>query len=126
MKKHQQTTLTIRGKTISVDVGVRELILQLNALPGVETYYSCQGHRGQPTAYVYFGGPGALKLLLPLAQMILSEEWVWSARRQCHVCRGCYGRLMTLEICGTGIVLRWNPKHYRRVLAMAAGLEKLA
>jgi len=34
--------------------------------------------------------------------------------------------LMTLEICGTGIVLRWNPKHYRRVLAMAAGLEKLA
>ena len=46
MKKHQQTSLTIRGKTISVDVGVRELIRQLNALPGVETYYSCQGHGG--------------------------------------------------------------------------------
>ncbi len=122
MRKHKQTTMKIDGVTITVDAGVRKLIRQFHELPGVETYHSCQGHRGATDAYVHFGGPGACQLLVPLAQMILSEHWTTCQNRP--VCRGSFGRSVRLEVTGTGMVLRWDPKDYRRLLLMIANLRK--
>ena len=119
MTTHKQLILNVRGQHISVDRGVRDLILHLNNLPGVETYYSCQGNDGEEDAYVQFGGPGAFSLLSPLAQAILREGVLWGGKHR-HACCGCLGMTVTLEIYGNGIALRWQPWDYRRVLRIVA------
>jgi len=73
MTTHKQVTLSIRGELITVDKGIREVVLLLNNLPGVATYNSCQGGHGKLEAYVQFGGIGAFLLLPPLARAILRE-----------------------------------------------------
>lgn len=123
MKAHRQITLNIHGQHIEVDRGVRDLILQLNRLPGVQSHFSCQGDPGEEDAYVRFGGPGAFPLLPLLARAILKEEKIWR-RKHRHVCCGCRSMSVTLEICGDGIALRWQPWDYRRVLKIVAGLRK--
>lgn len=44
--EHPQTYIKVKGKTLSVDVGVKELVWFLGNLPGVKTTASCQGEPG--------------------------------------------------------------------------------
>jgi hypothetical protein len=122
--KHKQITINIRGNSIAVDRGVRDLIALLNSIPGVETYNSCQCDCSQ-RGYVQFGGGGALALLPELAAGILRQEQLW--RRKCgHNCRGCRSMTVSLEIDGCGICLRWAPWDYGRVLRMVKSLRLTA
>ncbi len=115
MKAHKPITVSVHGKIISIDKGVRTLILLLNKIPELETYNSCQGGSGELDAYVQFGGVGAFSLLASLAQRILIEDNSWK-RKHRHVCRGCNRMSVYLEISGNGINLRWLPRDYHRVL----------
>jgi hypothetical protein len=123
MKKHRQTTLRVHEKNIAVDWGVRDLIRQLNAIPGIEAYYSCQGNHGANNAYVLFGGANSLVLLIPLAQAIFQEQSQWRDQHR-HVCRGCPSMTVSLEVSGLGISLRWDFRDYHRVLRMVTALRK--
>ena len=118
---HKQIQIMVRGQSISVDQGVRRLIELMNGLPGVETYHSCQGDPDEG-GYVHFGGMGALALLPKIAAAILAQERVWK-RSHRHMCRGCRGMSVTLEVRGTGICLRWATWDYARLLRM---IRKLA
>ena len=123
MTTHKQVTLSVCGELITVDKSIREVALLLNNLPGVATYNSCQGGHGERNAYVQFGGIGAFLLLPPLARAILREEQIWT-RKHNHVCRGCRGMSVKLEICGDGMALRWQPWDYRRVLRIVAAAKR--
>jgi hypothetical protein len=119
---HKQTTICVNGKTVAVDLKIRDLILQLSRLPGVQTFNSCQGEiYGQ--AYVQFGGEGALALLPRLASEILRQQQIWK-RRHRHVCNGCEGMSIQLEVAGDGICLRWAPWDYSRVLRVVRRLAE--
>ena len=123
MTTHKQVTLSVCGELITVDKGIREVVLLLNSLPGVESYNSCQGGHGKLEAYIQFGGIGAFLLLPPLARAILREEQIWR-RKHNHVCRDCRSMSVDLEICGDGMALRWQPWDYRRVLRMVAAAKR--
>jgi hypothetical protein len=123
MTTHKQVTLSVSGELIAIDKGVREVVLLLNNLPGVETYNSCQGGHGEHDAYVQFGGIGAFLLLPPLARAILREGQMWK-RKHNHVCRGCRGMTVEIEIGGDGMALRWQPWDYRRVLRIIATVKR--
>ena len=123
MNHHKQTTFTFRGRTFTVDAGIRSLIRRLNGFPGVETCFSCQGDPGDKNAYVLFRGPGAVALLAPLATAIFTEEAAWRKRHR-HVCRGCLAMTITLEVCGHGIVLRWDARDYARLMRLTATVSK--
>ncbi len=119
---HKQIDICLHRRMVTVNVGVRDLVLQLNRLPGVQTFNSCQGEvYGQ--GYVQFGGEGALALLPGLASEILRQERVWK-RRHRHVCNGCQGMSIELEVAGDGICLRWAPWDYSRVLRVVRRLAE--
>jgi hypothetical protein len=113
---HEQVEISVRGKAITVDKRVRDLIVLLNNFPGVETFYSCQGDEGEE-GYVQFGGDRALALLPKLAAGILGQEQLWR-RKHHHICRGCRSMSVSLDVCGSGICLRWARWDYGRVLRM--------
>lgn len=113
-RAHEQVCLNLHGSRIEVDKGVQELILLLNNFQGSETYNSCEGDQGQ-AGYVQFGGDGALAALPYLAAAILRQEKLWR-RNHRHVCRGCRSMSISLEVCGSGICLRWSSWDYLRVV----------
>jgi len=113
---HEQVEIRVRGNSITVDKRVRDLIVLLNSFPGVETFNSCQGDESEE-AYVHFGGDRALALVPKLAAEILRQEQLWR-RKHHHICRGCRGMSVLLEIDGFGICLRWAKWDYGRVLRM--------
>ena len=119
---HKQVKVLVRGEVVSVDSGVKELILALNQLPGIETYYSCQGEQ-YGEGYVAFGGEAAIFLIAEMTMEVFRQERIWK-RRHCHVCRGCKGMSVHLEICGGGICLRWSPWDYRRLLQMVGRVSR--
>src|SRR5258708_1698077 len=115
------------GRTIQVDKGVRDLILLLNSVPGVETYNSCQGGRSKqavpgewndPNGYVQFGGPEITKFLPKIINGIWHEQHK-------HVCRA--GRSMTirLEVNGDTVCLYWMPWDYRRLLRLLKQIKRM-
>ena len=121
---HKQVSITIHGKKVSVDEGVHDLILRFNRLPGIRTYHSCQAEEGGE-GYVQFGGAGVFRLLPALAAEILRQEKLWK-RNHRHVCWGCEGMSVHLEICGNGTCLRWSPWDYQRLLSMVERLSRPA
>jgi hypothetical protein len=121
---HEQINVTVHGKVIAVDRGVRELILLLNSFRGVETRYSCQGNPGG-AGYVLFGGEGALVLVPKLTAEILRQQQFWQRKHE-HVCRGCRRMSLSLEVCDVGICLRWDTPDYREVLKMIKRAVRIA
>jgi hypothetical protein len=121
MKAHKTVPVIVRGQSVEIDKGIRGLVVLMNEIPGVETFNSCEGG-DSGHAYVQFGGEGAFPLLPQLAQGILKEEKSWK-RNHRHVCHGCKGMSVSLEIHGSGIVLRWMPYDYRRVLKIVKSLK---
>ena len=120
---HKQIDILIRGEVVSVDERVRDLILRLNLLPGIETYNSCQGEKCGK-GYVQFGGEAAIMLIAELTVAIFKEQAKWK-RKHRHVCRGCEGMSVQLEICGSGICVRWSPWDYRRLLRMVGKVARM-
>lgn len=121
-KAHKQINVSVRGKIISIDEGVRTLVMLLNNIPQLETIASCQGDSADPYAYVYFGGAGAFLLLAALIQELRKEENSWK-REHRHVCRGCSSMSVRLEVLQDGIALRWEPRDYYRVLRIVRALQ---
>ena len=123
MKAHKTVPVIIRGQSVEIDKGIRGLVVLMNEFPGVETFNSCEGGGASAHAYVQFGGDGAFPLLPQLAQGILKEEKLWK-RNHRHVCHGCKGMSVSLEIHGSGIVLRWMPYDYHRMLKIFKALKR--
>lgn len=123
MKAHKTVPVIIRGQSVEINKAIRGLVLLMNEFPGVETFNSCEGGGASVRAYVQFGGDGAFSLLPQLAQGILNEEKLWK-RNHRHVCHGCKGMSVSLEIHGSGIVLCWMPYDFRRVLKIVKSLKR--
>ena len=121
MKAHKTVPVIVRGQNVEIDKGIRGLVVLMNEIPGVETLNSCEGGGVPGHAYVQFGGEGAFRLVALLAQEILKEEVLWR-RKHRHVCRGCKGMSVQLEVHGNGICLRWMPYDYHRVLKIVKSL----
>lgn len=122
MKAHKTVPVIVRGQSVEIDKGIRGLVVLMNEIPGVETFNSCE-EGGSVHAYVQFGGEGAFRLVALLAQEILKEEVLWR-RKHRHVCRGCKGMSVQLEVHGNGICLRWMPYDYHRVLKIVKALKR--
>lgn len=125
MRQHRQTGVIIRNQVIQMDAGIVELIKMMNKIPGVETVYSCQGDDGLGGGYVLFGGKRALHILPAIAMGIFQEEVMWKRKHQ-HNCRGCRSMSIRLEVDGIGLVLRWAPRDYRRVLRLVRSVSRSA
>ena len=115
-EKHKQVEMLIRGQLIRIDQGVKNLVLLMNKLPGIETYNSCQGsdnNSGFPDdGYIQFGGENCLLLLPFLALEIEYQQQKWQRRHQ-HECRGCYAMTVELTVSGhTGMGLTWSKRDY--------------
>jgi hypothetical protein len=121
MKAHKTVPVIIRGQSVEIDKGIRSIAELMNEIPEVETFNSCEG--GPDHACVQFGGECAFPLLPQLAQAILKEEKLWRKNHR-HVCHGCRGMSVRLEIDGRGIVLRWQPYDYHRMLKIFKSLKR--
>lgn len=121
MQTHKQVRLKVRGRTIQVDAGIRQLIQRLNALPGIKTYYSCQGHRGYADAYVLFAGAEALTLFLVLTITFIKQCASGSSPGHQN---GGGGDSVLLEVSDGGFVMRWDPVDYPWVLRLLEQLPR--
>jgi hypothetical protein len=123
-EKHQEISLEVRGRNIKVDSGVKELILLLNSIHGVETLFSCQGslddncdNRG----YVMLAGPKSVDLLPGLALAIAKQTRIWW-QHNTPMIQGCRSMTVGLEVSQNGIVIRWMHWDYERLLGMVRSL----
>jgi hypothetical protein len=128
---HKQVTVAVKGKSVQVDEGVSGLVLLMNSLPGIETYYSCQGGRRQGRlgrsrapgpaitvqGNIVFGGPYAQGLIAKLACVIARQ-------RKLRKCKdhpspnGCLCGALELRIGATHVAVKWPPSSYRRLLRL--------
>lgn len=123
-KKHQEISLEVRGRKIKVDGGVKDLILLLNSIHGVETLFSCQGSLddgGCKKGYVMLAGPKSVDLLPRLALAIAKQTRIWWQHNNPMI-QACRSMTVELEVSQVGIVIRWMPYDYERLLGMVRSL----
>ncbi|MDZ4253328.1 MAG: hypothetical protein U1A72_12245 [Sulfuritalea sp.] len=123
-EKHQEISLELRGRKIKVDSGVKELILLLNSIHGVETLFSCQGSfddGGGNKGYVMLAGPKSVDLLPRLALAIAKQTRIWWQHNNPMI-QGCRSMTVELEVSQNGIVIRWMHWDYERLLGMVRSL----
>ena len=120
--EHRQVQLIIGKKIIEVDSGVKRLIQVMNSISGIVTFYSCQGGRTKncpdPLGYVQFGGTARIAFVACIAEEIVREIEVWNEKHGRHICRGCQGMSITLEITFPEFSLHWMSWDYRRLIKM--------
>lgn len=123
-ERHQEISLEVRGRTIKVDSGVKELILLLNSIQGVETLFSCQGSLddgGEKRGYVMLAGPKSVDLLPRLALAIAKQTRIWWQHNNPMI-QACRSMTVELEVSAIGIVIRWMHWDYERLLGMVRSL----
>ena len=117
--KHEKVEIEFYGCPISVDKGVRDLILLMNNALDLGTFTSCEGGLDEDGStkrgYVKFSG--GLRLLPDFAFGIFLQQQQWEKDHN-HVCRDCCSMSISIEINGNGFFLRWLPHDYQRVLEM--------
>jgi hypothetical protein len=120
---HKQIQLQLHGRPTRVDKGVHELVLLLNQISRIETYNSCGGSDNEK-GYVHFGGPRALVLLPALVVGIQRQQSIWRMKHR-HICNGCSGMSLTLQVDCAGTFLRWFPRDYQKVITAVKAAKKL-
>jgi len=124
--KHKQVILKLEdGESISVDVGVRELIAEMNKCEGIHTSNSCQD------AYVQFEGVRGMALVHYLVDAMDSVRHA-SHYKPDPTCRHAMIPTKRHRVwlgglyfgaSPDGYVLRWNPYDYPKLLKAIKGFR---
>ncbi len=96
--KHSQTSFISKGKIITCDVEIKELLHVINDMYGVITVYSCQGEGNtvpNHRAYISFEySPNALNFILVMEELSLAHNLCGKMTREWNI--GFDGKLLLI------------------------------